>query len=168
LVIDIHSTTSGLKDALIVTSMNKKTKQYVGVIKPKYLLLMNAVKNKDMISYAKHGIAFEYGKDKDASVLKNIVTDIKKVFGYMGVIEPVVLSKKNIETQYFNVISTVAKPKGYKLMANIKNYKLVKKGQPFARNGKNLLLAKENFYPVLFGQNNYEDIFGFRARYIKV
>ena len=164
LVIDIHSTTSSLKDALIVTNMNRKTKQYVNMINPKYLLLMNAVKNKDMISYAKSGIAFEYGKDKGALVLKNIIMDIKRVFGYLGIITPVVFPKKNTETQYFNVISTVAKPREYRLARDIKNYKLVKKGEPYARNGKNLLIAKENFYPVLFGQDNYEDIFGFKAK----
>jgi len=164
MVIDIHSTTSNLKDALIVTSMSKKIKEYIGVIKPKYLLLMNAVKNKDMISHTKHGIAFEYGKDKDASVLKKIVMDIKRIFGHLGIIEPVALSKKNIETQYFNVTSTVAKPKGYKLMGNIKNYKLVKNGQSYARDRNKFLRAKEDFYPVLFGQKNYEDIFGFKAK----
>ena len=164
LVIDIHSTASGLKDALIVARMSKKNKQYIGVIKPKYLLLMNAVKNKDMLSYAKNGIAFEYGKDKDASVLENIVTDIKRIFAHLGIIEPVVFSEKNIETQYFNVVSAVAKPKEYRLTSNIKNYKLVKNGQSYARDRNKFLRAKEDFYPVLFGQKNYEDIFGFKAK----
>ena len=35
LVIDIHSTRSDLKDALIVTKLNKKTRGYVEVINPK-------------------------------------------------------------------------------------------------------------------------------------
>ena len=35
LVIDIHSTRSDLKDALIVTKLNKKTREYVEVINPK-------------------------------------------------------------------------------------------------------------------------------------
>jgi succinylglutamate desuccinylase len=160
IVIDIHSTTSDLKDALIVTKINKKTLEYIKIIQPKYVLIMSATKNNALISQAKVGIAFEYGKDKDQLALKKIVSGIKKLLKHLGLIEHME-SKSNVKTSYFNVTSVVPKPKGYKLSKTVKNYKLVKKGQVYARQGKEVLVAKNDFYPILFGEKNYDDIFGF-------
>lgn len=53
------------------------------------------------------------------------------------------------------------------LHKGIKNYKLVKKGTVVATIGKEKMIAQQNFYPILFGQSNYEDIFGFLGKKIK-
>ena len=121
---------------------------------------MNATRNNALISQAKVGIGFEYGKDNDKQALKKIITGIKRLLSHLGLIEHAG-RKLNIKTSYFNVIQAVPKPKGYKLLKTIKNYKLVKKGQIFARQGKNALIAENDFYPILFGEKNYADIFGF-------
>jgi len=164
-VIDIHSTKSGLKDAVIVTKLNKDIKRCIEVIQPKYVLIMSVTKNTALISQAKIGLAFEYGKSSDPATLKKIVRDIKKLLCHLGVID-IKSPKRKISTQYFNVFSSATKPKGYKLLKNIKNYKLVRKGKPFATNGKKFLRANENFYPILFGESNYKDIFGFKGKKI--
>lgn len=165
-VIDIHSTTSQLKDALIVTKLNKKMLEYVKIIQPRRVLLMNVVKNKDLLSYAKAGVAFEYGGDKDPVVLKKIVNGIKSLFAYFGIIS--IASKKiKINTTFFKVYKSVLKPEGAKLDKKIKNYNPIKKGQTYAILGDKKIKAKNDFYPVLFGEKNYEDIFGFAARKIK-
>ena len=70
IVLDIHSTTSNLKDALIVTKLDKETLKYIKIIQPKYALLMNITKSNALISNAKVGLAFEYGKDKNVRVIK--------------------------------------------------------------------------------------------------
>ncbi|MBI3337098.1 MAG: succinylglutamate desuccinylase/aspartoacylase family protein [Candidatus Staskawiczbacteria bacterium] len=165
IVIDIHSTTSNLKDTLIITNLNKKTREYVEIIQPKYVLIMNPTKNNALISQAKVGIAFEYGKDKDLSTLRNTVLGIKKLLKYLCIINFIV-PVNNATISYFNVVSVVPKLEGYKLINNIKNYKLVKKNYIYARKGKNLLIADEDFYPILFGQKNYNDIFGFKGKKI--
>jgi|SRR3989344_217148 len=167
IVIDIHSTTSNLKDTLIVTRLNKKTSEYIDVIQPEYVLIMNPTKNNALISKAKVGIAFEYGKDKNSTVLKKTVLGIKKLLKYLDIID-FMIPRTNIITEYFDVIASVPKPKGYKLLNNIKNYSLVKRGQIYARNGKKILIAGEDFYPILFGQKNYNNIFGFRGKSIQL
>ncbi|MBI4652835.1 succinylglutamate desuccinylase/aspartoacylase family protein [Candidatus Kuenenbacteria bacterium] len=163
LVLDIHSTRSELKDAIIVTKLDGETLKYVKAIQPKYVLVMNATKNNALISQAKIGIAFEYGKDNDPNVLKKIVQDIKRVFYYISLIN-VKLHKRKQITNYFNVISEIKKPRGYKLLKKIKNYKLVYKGEAFACRGDNYLIAEEDFYPILFGEKNYKNIFGFMGK----
>jgi len=166
IVIDIHSTRSELKDAIIVTKLDTDTKKCIEAIQPKYVLLMNATKDTALISQAKIGLAFEYGKDNDPAVLKKIVQDIKTLFYHIGIItnEQCTRTRRTKKTQYFDVYSSVTKQKGYTLLKKNRNYKLIRKGQKFATNGKNFLIAEGDFYPILFGNKNYTNIFGFMSK----
>lgn len=166
LVIDIHSTTSGLKDALIVTKINKKTREYVDVIAPKYLLYMRATRSNALISNAKIGVAFEYGKNNDRQALKRIVAGIKRLLIHLQLLEGK-NKKLNSSTVWMDVYGTVPKPKEAKLKTGVKNYVLIKKGSMFASLKERPLIAKEDFYPILFGENSYKEIFGFKARLLK-
>jgi succinylglutamate desuccinylase len=70
-------------------------------------------------------------------------------------------------TKYFEIEKEVAKTGGYALCHNVKNYRLVKKGTIFAKKScGEPLVATEDFYPILFGNTNYEDIFGFMGKVI--
>lgn len=166
LVIDVHSTKSALKDALIVTKFDKATRKYVNIVQPKYVLVMSVTKSNALISAAKVGIAFEYGKDKDKGVASKIVADIKRILASLNLIDANFRAKKT-RTTYFDVFATVKKPSGYTLVKSIKNYKKVRAGERFAQNGAAYLTAKDDFYPILFGNKNYPDIFGFRAKLIR-
>lgn len=166
IVIDIHSTTSELKNALIVTHLNAKIRKYIDVISPQYALVMKATKNNTLISQAKIGIAFEYGKDDDQKAIDKVITGIKRLLAYFEMINFSSRKTKNPKVTFFNVYGTVSKNKNMFLDKKIKNYKLVKKGQVYATIAGKKILAKNNFYPILFGQNNYEDIFGFAAKKI--
>ncbi len=166
-VIDIHSTKSELKDTLIVTKLDKKTFACINAIRPKKLLFMNATKNNALISKARIGIGFEYGKDHDSIVLKKTVLGILRLLKHLGVYSAP-LQKTRGATDYYNVTSTVNKPVGYKLLKNIKNYKLVPKGSPYAQKEREYLLAKRDFYPILFGEKTYKDYFGFEGEKLNI
>jgi len=165
IVIDIHSTKSELKDAVIVTKLDGPTRSCIKAIQPKYVLIMSATKDNALISQAKIGIAFEYGKDNDPETLKKIVADIKKLFKHLGLAN-VSIRKRKKNTKYFDVFSRVDKPKGYRLLKKIRNYKLVRKGETFAAKGGDRLAAGEDFYPIIFGDKNYKDYFGFKGKRI--
>ena len=165
IVIDIHSTKSELKDAVIVTKLDGPTRSCIKAIQPKYVLVMSATKDNALISQAKIGIAFEYGKDNDPETLKKIVADIKKLFKHLGLIN-VRIHKRKSAAKYFDVFSRVDKPRGYKLLKKIQNYKLVRKGETFAAKGGDRLAAKEDFYPIIFGDKNYKNYFGFKGKRI--
>lgn len=162
LVLDIHSTTSDLKDALIVTKIDKETKEYIKVINPKYLLHMKVTKDNALISNAKVGIGFEYGGDNDKKVLEKTINDIEKLLVYLKVLEGSNKNQIKKEVKYFEINRVVSKPKGFTLLKNIKNYKIIKKGEIFAKNGEKTLKAKKDFYPILFGEKKY-DFFGFEG-----
>lgn len=159
-VIDIHSTTSQLKDAVIVTKLDKQTRDCLQAIHPKYALIMEATQNHALIAHAPVGIAFEYGQENSPTVVQRVVTDINRLLNHLGVIK-YHAAKRHRPTQFFRVHSEVKKPSGYILRENVKNYQLIPKGQVFASKEGKELRASEDFYPILFGQNNYEDIFGF-------
>ena len=165
IVLDIHSTTSNLKDALIVTKLDKQTLKYIKIIQPKYALLMNITKKSALISGAKIGLAFEYGRDKDIKIIKKIVKDIKKVLASVGLIN-FKYSRSKKTTKFFSIDSEFKKEKRDKLFRGIKNYQLVKKGKIVAKRDNEFVFAKKDFYPILFGENNYKDIFGFQGKSI--
>lgn len=101
IVFDIHSTKSELKDALIVTKLNMHTKEIIKKINPKYLLHMKITGQKALISHARIGIAFEYGKEKDMRVVNKIVSDIYKA---------VQVGKREAKrTEYFEINSSYPK-----------------------------------------------------------
>lgn len=160
LVLDIHSTTSTLKDAIIITKDTKGTMQLLNVIKPKYVLYMSMNKQNALISSAKIGLAFEYGKDNDRSVIQKTVRDIKIILSYYGVIDSKLKKKKTV-TRFFKIKKEFQKNKGEKLKKEISNYKLVKKGSVVVYSKHGDIRATEDFIPILFGENNYEKIFGF-------
>lgn len=166
LVIDIHSTESGLKDALIVTKLNAKTRECIDAISPKYLLYMRATKNNALMSEAKIGIAFEYGKNSDKKAQENIIKGIKKLLIHLKMVDGKIPMRVG-NTVYFDVYKTIPKPKKAELIQKIKNYKLIKKGMTFANLKGSPIIAQEDFYPILFGENKYKDIFGFAARLYK-
>jgi succinylglutamate desuccinylase len=164
LVIDIHSTTSDLKDALIITKLNKKTKEYIKVINPKYLLWMRVTKDNALISNAKIGIAFEYGSDTSKVAIDNTVRDIKNLLVHLRVINLKNKEHKKLnKTRFFEVKKTVLKLPGYILSKKVKNYKLIRAGVIYASSKEGFLKAKKDFTPILFGEKNYSDIFGFEG-----
>lgn len=164
--IDIHSTTSGLRDAAIVTKLDAATKQCLKAIGPKYVLLMNATKDNCTVSQAKIGISFEYGDDS-AATMRRVVAGIKRLFAHLGVIK-MKLPTRQMAIEYFDIPCTVKKPAGFKPAKGIKNYQLVRAGQVFATDGKRTLKAKTDFYPVLFGENTYTEYFGFKGKKLSV
>ena len=81
-------------------------------------------------------------------------------------IEKLKKNETKIKPSFFDVYKSVPKPKGAILDKKIKNYILVRKGQTYATVDKKPFKAREDFYPILFGNKNYDNIFGFAAKKI--
>ena len=176
LVIDIHSTnTTDLSDAsvLIVTKYNKESKEIIDIIKPPKVLYMKYKGGNALISQAKIGIAFEYGKDSSVDVLNAILYDIAEVFISFGVLEknPYKTTKPITETEseIFEVYDVFKKDfiGSYKLNSDLKNFVNLVKGDVICNiDMDKQILAEEDFTPILFGESRYTDILGFKAKKI--
>lgn len=174
LVVDVHSTETGVDSTLIVTHYESALKPLLRAIAPKRVVFMSATKSNALISQARQGIAFEYGKDKDPKTYKETVRGISRVLLHLGLISIKTLLKKgrevgvvsNRNTDFFEAHSALEKPEGFVVEKGIKNFALLRKGTLVGHNpstGSKLRAAK-SFYPVLFGNNSYKSIFGFIAK----
>jgi hypothetical protein len=64
---------------------------------------------------------------------------------------------------YYKVCGTEKKVKGFVLKKEFENFKLVKRGNLLGLVKGKRILAKEDFYPVLFGEKAYKDFIGFKT-----
>lgn len=162
LVIDVHSTKSETRDTVIITKTSPLITEAIRIIQPRYVLEMRVNSDGALISHAKNGIAIEFGNNDDERVLERTTLAIRCLIDHF------LMNKKTaglgLKTEHYQALHQVEKPAGYKLLPNVKNFALVPAGQPYATcEGMPDLMSKDNFYPVIFGQDNYETIFGFAA-----
>jgi len=160
IVIDIHSTTSGRLSSVIVTKLDEATLDIVRLINPKRVLLLSATENNALISSAKVGIGFEYGKDQSIVTYRETLRGIMRILIGLGMTKGR-FGRSEVKSEFYNVSDSFEKTEGFILEKGIKNFKLVRKGEVIAKNKKELVLAPKDFYPVLFGNSTYEKIFGF-------
>ncbi len=161
-VLDIHSTKSDLKDAIIVTKLTPKTLEYIQVIGPRNLIFMNIGTGTALISQAKIGIAFEYGQDTEESAIAGTVLGIERLMKYLNSATEEVTQKFDTMNIY-EVYSDAKRPEGYTILPSVQNYVRVEEGEPYATNGSEVIIAEEAFYPILFGEKTYKTYFGFKA-----
>lgn len=167
LVIDIHSTRSDLRSAMITTKLSPSTRKLAVAAHAPRLLVMEITKNNALISHAKLGIAFEYGNDSRKSTRVATLRGIKKILQHHKMISGKSYAGQRHKTEVLRVRQAVKKPTGYALAGTVKNFKYIKEGEIFAVNGESSIRAKKGFYPILFGNNTYPDIFGFMGEKIK-
>lgn len=169
IVLDIHSTTTDTTSAVILTKVNKSIKQLLSIFNPKRVVVMeNKVGKTALIGHCKAGISFEYGKDKSEKVYKEILKDIRSIISKYGMIEgKKMVSKITHKTEYFQVVGALVRPKGLKLEQAIKNFSLVQRGEIIAQNGEAIQMATRNFYPFLFGEKTYKEIWGFMLKKVE-
>jgi len=174
IVIDIHSTnTTDLSNdsMLIVTSLNRETRNIIDIIRPPKVLYMKYRSSTALISNAKVGIAFEYGKDDSEFVLQATLHDIANILIHFNIIKsnPYKTKKLVQKTEVYEVYDAFNKNFSgmYTLNSGIKNFELYSSGAVVCttESGENVT-ASESFIPILFGNNRYSTILGFKAKKI--
>lgn len=161
-VVDIHSTTTDTKSLVILSKYNGVIKKFIECFNPKRVALINKETGKNsLIHHVKCGISFEYGSEGSRTALNEIVKDIKIIMDKLGMINYPHKNKNN--TEFFKITNLIEKKSDMRVNPEINNFNLIKKGRLIAQNENNKIIAEKDFYPVLFGEKNYKDIFGFMA-----
>ncbi len=161
-VIDIHSTESGLRSAIIITKVTEETIALIRETNAKYVLLMDITKGNSLISDARIGIGFEYGPDTSHKALSGTIGGISLMLKSLGF--PVETTSKPTKSKVvFRIGESLPKRDGFTALNTITNYTMVQKGQPYAHNAQTggQLTARNDFYPILFNEPRHTDIFGF-------
>jgi len=172
-LIDIHSTVSGLKNSIIVEDYSIKVKKIISVCKnADTVLVMSATSGSSIfrtcVADKIPGIAFEYG-DNSIETARRTFEDLISILSYLKVVDPRINKKiRNTNLKKFNCYDVIKKKDGDIFKKGLNNFKLIKKGEiiKFDKN-KNPVVADEDFYPILIGEKNYKDIFGFKGKLIK-
>lgn len=163
-VLDVHSTTTDVKNMAIITKKTKDVLNLIYAINPKRIVLMKKnIAKKSFINYCNVAVSLEYGKDNNELTYKNTLGSIISFLEKEKMISVKNKKRKQSRADFYEIKGVVRKTKKDVLKKNIKNFKLVKNGEIFAIRNKNNITAKGNFYPILFGEKAYDDIFGFKA-----
>jgi len=172
-LIDIHSTVSGLKNSIIVEDYSSRVKKIVSVCKnADTILVMSATSGSSIFRTCVvnkiPGMAFEYG-DNSIETAKRTFEDLINILSYLKVVDLKINKKtRNINLRKFNCYDTIQKKDGDVLKSGLNNFKLIKKGEIIKYDkDKNPIVSNEDFYPILLGEKNYKNIFGFKGKLIK-
>lgn len=150
LVLDIHSTITGVVDACIVVGDTEIEREYARYIGASHYIVMPEMKH-SLIAHAKNGIAIELGTKTDTALYEEALRRVEKK------------EKGRSSTKYI-CIGSKEKPKGY--TTHLGNYQSVVKGQIIATKPDHVLVASENFTTFIWSNDQYEDIFGWKLHKI--
>lgn len=174
IVIDIHSTDTNVYDEdsmLIVTKLNAETEECVCAINPPKVVLMDYMNEHALISKAKVGLAFEYGSNHDFVTKKAVFDGIYALLSFSGNLKKEILPQKKTEIkEVYRVYDIYSKKEGldFNLDEKIKNFVEIIKGQKLGEySDGHTVDSDDNFYPILFGENRYKKIIGFKSKQIK-
>jgi succinylglutamate desuccinylase len=165
-VIDIHSTTTDVKNLAIITKKDKDTLDLAYSLEPRRIILMKKdIAKKSFINYCKVGVSLEYGKDNSSATYDNAFNSIIFLLEKEKMVDDkrIKSKRKCKKIDYYKMKGVAKKMRKDVLMKNVKNFKLIKKGDVFAMRNRKKLIAEDDFYPVLFGESAYDNIFGFKA-----
>lgn len=165
-VLDIHSTETNLKSALIITNYSREVKPLLRAVSPKRVIHMTATQSNALISSAKIGIGFEYGKDKSRQTYVDTVKGVNNILRHYKMLKKHSIKKNKKSVDFFEASAVISKPEGFEVAPGIKNFIFVKKGAVIGVNKKTKekIFAEQDFYPILFGKNSYKTMFGFSAQ----
>lgn len=162
--IDIHSTTTNTRRAVIIKKKTKEIKKLLSLFKPEHVVIMpKGIGDGSLINFCKAGISLEYGTHKSRETYKESLRDASIILKKLGMIDSKIEPSKRT-TQYYAVYGTEPKPRGFQMKRSIMNFYAIKKGEVLGTLNGRKVLSQEAFYPILFGARAYKDIMGFKAK----
>ncbi len=168
IVFDVHSTTTDVKSLAILTKADRKTLEILQLLNPRRMILMKKnISKKAMINYCNVGISMEYGRDKSMKAYEEMNDGILSVLNSLGMVN-LCVKRRLHKVDAYKATGIIKNNGNFIANKKIKNFRLVKKGDTLARKYGQTLRASENFYPVLFGEREYKNMLGFKARRLKI
>ncbi|MCM2325595.1 MAG: succinylglutamate desuccinylase/aspartoacylase family protein [Candidatus Woesearchaeota archaeon] len=159
-VIDIHTTTTVSEPFLIMTKKTAGIKELVDAFPLKDVVFMNddIAKSKALIDHVKCGVSVEFTK---GITLDSAYETIKET------IENICSKKKVEEKRYYEIIKIIEKAKDLDFISGIRNFELIGKDTVIAQSRDVVLISKEEFYPVFYGQKSFFGFLCMKARLIE-
>jgi succinylglutamate desuccinylase len=163
IVLDIHATTANFDRVVLVTNLRSPIRNILRLIPCKNIVLLeNKIFGKGaMIRFAKTGIAIEYGPDKKGGNYKKALQEILTILKNLNLLSG---AKKNYpKKELYTVEGSCEIASNFKINKNIKNFKLIKKGDLLGKISGKKEISKQNFYPLFVGEKSYQGILAIMA-----
>lgn len=148
-VFDLHGSKTDCGRLVVVTKMNRKTKDMLKLTSiPNILHIKNSVYGEvGLISHC-NGIALEYGPYKDGRNYKVALKDVVEILTNLGMVDGVknkIFPEKDLyiakEKYIFNDFVNVS-------TEGMKDYKYIKRGDLIAHKKGKPIYSKTSFYPI--------------------
>ncbi len=147
-VIDIHSTHADMADTVIVTKRKSLNEARLRVpIKNIVLMGREIAKGHSLIDFAEKGISLEFYKKRS---VKDVSMLVRQTIENIG--EGKRLKTKKEVYRVTGFIQRTGRPFA------IRNYRLVRKGQPLMKDGPRIVRSEDSFYPIFFGERGYKGL----------
>lgn len=151
-VLDIHATDSPIKNTIITTRMNKKTKKLISYTPLTEIIIMppNFGSRTALTHHTKCGITLEYGFGKQ-KINQQTISDINQIIDAL---------KKNKTFKLQRNIYKVTKPftisKRFKPIKKLEEFKKITKGSILGKDEHGIIKAPFTFYPVFTSKGSYD------------
>lgn len=159
-LLDLHSCSVATKPFCIIRTKDGEDQELAKMTGLSHIVIYprNTQGGGSLIDYARCGIGLELGLHNAAATISAGYYAVKNVLTAFCMIESVERVDLRNKKMIFAITSHIAKPKGIRLNNAIRNFQLVRKGTVLGNVGRKVFKAKEDFYPVLYGEQAYKDI----------
>jgi succinylglutamate desuccinylase len=159
-VIDIHTTTTVSEPFLIITKKTSEIKKLVEAFPLRNVVVMakDIAEGKALIDNVACGVSVEFTKDIS---LGSAYETIKKT------IENLYSDKSLEKKRYYETIRIIEKTKDLDFISEIKNFELIKKDTVIAESRDAVLISREDFYPIFYGQKSFFGFLCMKSRLIE-
>jgi len=157
-VLDLHTTRSFDRPFANTKSFEDPEMEMIEASGAEYAVKFEG-NNGTFTDYAT-GIVVEAGHQGTEKAVENAVSVIENFLAYFGIID---IEFEASDPEKFIQVEEVEGD--WEFLA--KNFQKVEKGEVYARNEEEELIAEEAFYPVLMSTNGYEGVLGHKARKVE-
>ncbi len=162
-VVDIHSTTTDTEGVAFIARIDRPVVELVKLLSPRRVVLVQPeFASRALIGHVRAGVSLEYGRDDDPVAQERIISSILSMLDTLEMTESERV-KVGSSPEYYRIVGTIPKGVGFHAHRSVRNFRFVRMGDALASDGEAELKAERDFYPVLFGEEAYPDIFGFMA-----
>lgn len=157
IVLDIHTTNSGIDRLAIITSLSPAVKNILKFLPIEKVAIVprRVFGGKELIRYHGAGVSLEYGPNKSGKNYRKIVSDINVLFRNLGI-----LSKHQrrffLHKELYRVRGIYRLQDGVRPERKLRDFLLIKKGQAVGHTHDGVAIRSiHSFYPLFLGKGRY-------------
>ena len=161
IVLDIHTTNSGIDRLAIVTSLSPAVKNILKFIPIEKVAIVprGVFGGKELIRYHRAGVSLEYGPNKSGKNYRKIVSDINVLFRNLGIL-PKHQHGFFLHKELYRVRGIYRLQDGVRPERKLRDFSPIREGQAIGKTREGTIVqSNRSFYPLFLGKGRYPKTF---------